>query len=398
MNMASGVEITTELMGQIMREVEKDNSIVVLPCLQVHELNEDLHGGSCISRVTVTYTRHGDTSQHTLPVIVKVQPNISLLADIAHHSSVFPREIHMFDEILPRMSALLSKALPGRHSELSAQVYYTRKTPSYLIAIEDLSPKGFKAAKRKDGLDLKHCLLALKELARFHAASVMIHRDDKRLFTVFDKYIFLEPGLNEFTNKVYGRLIPIICQAIESWPEFGRSWADGVQHRYKMLIEDLKHVWKRDDNGFNVLNHGDFGVHNVMYRYSESSGEVEDIMFVDFQGCSYNSPVLDLIQFIFGSANIDVKANHIDTLLKEYHVELMATLEALGAPQHQTITLSHLISEFDSKMIYGFFYTVCFVPILSIDASTIPGFNIQDFFSINEMEFIIFGQLLQIHI
>ncbi|KAJ8871989.1 hypothetical protein PR048_028329 [Dryococelus australis] len=301
--MISSGEITVELMQEMLREVEKDDTIMVLPFLYVHELNEDLHGGSCLSRV-----------------------KNSVSADTVQQSSQFVREIQMFDEILPRMSVLLARALPGQQADFHAQVYYTRKNPTYLIAIDDLCPKGFKASK------------------------------------LFYKHAFQEDGFAEVMNMMSGK-------------------ADQVRHRYNNLYEELQSVWKRDDNGFNVLNHGDFGKHNVMYRHSEPSGDVEAIMLVDFQCCSYNSPVLDLHQFIFSSASEEVIANHIDTLLREYHAELTATLAALGAPRELSITLTRLRDEFDSKMLYAFFYATCLCPLLSIDTETCPGLTPEQLFS-----------------
>ncbi|XP_063224860.1 uncharacterized protein LOC134532360 [Bacillus rossius redtenbacheri] len=371
--MGSTADITVELMQQMLREVEKDNTIVVLPCLEVNELNEDLHAGSCLIRVTVKYTRRGDVYQHSLSLIVKLTPNISVTKDLFKDLDIFIREIQMFDEILPRMSHLLSQALLERHTELSARVYYTRKSPNYLIAIEDLAPKGFKSHNRKNGLDLKHSLLAFRALARFHAASVKIRHEDKSLFAVLDKHLFAGEKVKAIMKKMFDNFAAIIPQEVESWPEFGTVWADRLRKRYQTLFEDVMTLLQRDDTAFNVLNHGDCGIHNIMYRYSESSGEVEAVMLVDFQGCSYNSPVLDLHYFIFSSVSDDVRANHIDTLLREYHSELTATLEALGTPPELNISLTDLLKEFDENMAYGLYCATCLLPILTIDLSSSSG-------------------------
>ncbi|KAJ8881627.1 hypothetical protein PR048_018113 [Dryococelus australis] len=372
-------EVTVELMQQILRKVENDNTITVLPCLQVDELNKDLHGGSCMSRVTVTYTKGGDQSQHMISLVVKVIPKIPSLTEVVSKSTMFPREIQMFDKILPRMAHLLRKAIPDNHYDFFAQMYYTRKSPSYFIAIEDLGPKCFKAPRRKNGLDLIHCQLVLKTLARFHAASVIIHNEDKNSFTLFNEYAFQEEIVNKTVIEIGFGIFAVVRKALESWPEFGPSWADRLRNRCKTLQEDLYAIWKRDENAFNVLNHGDFGLHNLMFRHSES-GEVEAIMMVDFQCCSYNSPVLDIHQFLFSSAVDEVRAHHIEALLREYHAELTATLEALGAPKEQTISLPQLLQEFENKMLYAFFYTVCLLPLSSSDNDI--GLSSDEIFSI----------------
>ncbi|XP_063222187.1 uncharacterized protein LOC134530858 isoform X2 [Bacillus rossius redtenbacheri] len=377
--MESSDEITVELMQEIMREVEKDNTLTVLPSLLVDELNKELHGGSCLSRVTVNFSRGEDKSQQTISLIVKVLPNIAVMSEAVRNSSMFPREIQMFDEILPRMSNLLKSALAGDHTEFFARVYYTRKSPNFLIAIEDLAPKGFKAQKRKYGLDLKHCQLAFKMIARFHAASVVINRRDKDLLAVFDKYSFTEEALKKPMTEIASRVWLALYKLVESWDDFGPSWSNRLRKCCEKMQENLLTLWTRDDAAFNVLDHGDFGVHNTMFRYSES-GEVEAVMLVDIQCCSYNSPVLDLIQFLFSSASEEVKTNHIDVLLQEYHAELVSTLESLGATDLHIISLSQLVQEFESKMLMGLFYTVTFLPLLSLDSDS--GFTAEDFFKI----------------
>ncbi|XP_063224896.1 uncharacterized protein LOC134532391 [Bacillus rossius redtenbacheri] len=378
--MGSTADITVELVQQMLRHVEKDNSIVVLPCLEVNELNEDHHAGSCTCRVTAKYTRCEDTSQNSLSLIVKLAPNLTLTKDLFKVTNLFLREIQMFDEILPRMSTLLSQALPERHTELSARVYFTRKSPSYLIAIEDLAPKGFKSHKRKDGVDLKHSLLAFRALARFHAASVKIRHEDKSLFAVFDTHFMLDGKVDGLLRKMFDNVATVIPQLVQSWPEFGSTWANRLRKRYQTLFEEMIALFHRDDTGFNVLNHGDFGINNVMYRYSEFSREVEEFKLLDFQCCFYNSPVFDLHNFIFTSVSDDVRENHIDTLLKEYHSELTATMKALGTPPEQMISLSDLLEEFDKKLAYGLYCSTTFLLLFNIDLSSISGQSNENVF------------------
>lgn len=44
-----------------------------------------------------------------------------------------------------------------------------------VLILEDLTPLGYKMFQRHIGFDLNHCLLALKTISKFHAASLVVH-------------------------------------------------------------------------------------------------------------------------------------------------------------------------------------------------------------------------------
>jgi hypothetical protein len=67
--------------------------------------------------------------------------------------------------------------------------------------LQDLCADGFKMAERRQGLDLTHCLLVMRMLARFHAASVVLHDREPHELSVYDKIFFSETGTREGFDK-----------------------------------------------------------------------------------------------------------------------------------------------------------------------------------------------------
>lgn len=60
-------------------------------------------------------------------------------------------------------------------TKLSGKCLYTQyDNPLAMLVIEDLAPLGFRMADREAGLDLQHCILAIRGLAKFHASSVAV--------------------------------------------------------------------------------------------------------------------------------------------------------------------------------------------------------------------------------
>ena len=74
----------------------------------------------------------------------------------------------MMSNTLSKMNTFL-----GPDEKLNGRGLYTQENPPLLV-IEDLAPLGFRMADRQAGLDLNHCLLAIRGLARFHASSVAL--------------------------------------------------------------------------------------------------------------------------------------------------------------------------------------------------------------------------------
>ena len=74
-------------------------------------------------------------------------------------------------------------------------------------------------AERRQGLDLAHCLLTVRLLAKFHAASVVLHDQDPESMSIYDQSFFSEPvvleGSRDFVSGMYHRLqMSLLTQAI----------------------------------------------------------------------------------------------------------------------------------------------------------------------------------------
>jgi hypothetical protein len=71
------------------------------------------------------------------------------------------------------------------------------------IVLEDLCTEGFKMAERRQGLDLAHCLLIMRRVARFHAASVVLHDQDPESMAIYDQSFYSEPVIRENSRKFF---------------------------------------------------------------------------------------------------------------------------------------------------------------------------------------------------
>lgn len=82
---------------------------------------------------------------------------------------IFDTEIKMMSDTLEKMNDLL-----GPENRLNGRCLHVQRGNPLFLVIEDLAPLGFRMVTPKTNLDLDHCLLAIQNLARFHASSVAV--------------------------------------------------------------------------------------------------------------------------------------------------------------------------------------------------------------------------------
>lgn len=130
-------------------------------------------------------------------------------------------------------------------------------------------------ADRTCGLDLKHCLLVMKQIGRYHGASAVLHQQKPENVLYFHEGLYgskiFETSVDFFRNGVTN-----LAQEVEKWPQYRERFSDKLlnlaDNAYKVFLDSLK----RREEEFNVLCHGDFRLNNIMFRYSEETGEVAD--------------------------------------------------------------------------------------------------------------------------
>ncbi|KAH8383447.1 hypothetical protein KR009_008708, partial [Drosophila setifemur] len=249
--------------------------------------------------------------------IVKV--NIQVEAINFSDFNLFPKEIEMYSKYLPAFEQIYNDS--GVPVTFGAKFFRLKKDVDveYLI-LENLQSKGFKMCDRMKGLDLEHSKDSLKKLAQWHAASLKY----KELNGPYPpKY---QQGM--FTKKTADAFKSLFSQSKNSFLKVVEKF-DGVQeylHKLPSILDS--HVDKMvedaeiNEDDFNVLNHGDAWLNNIMFKY-DSEGRLEETFLIDHQVSKYGSPAQDLYYFIMSSTQLDIKVDQFDYLIKWYHENLV---------------------------------------------------------------------------
>ncbi|KAL0100715.1 hypothetical protein PUN28_019239 [Cardiocondyla obscurior] len=342
---------------KILRKSEGDNSIQVIDIFSKPATAKGDNYTSDMIRITVEFSR--DQGGHKITekksIIAKVSPlNEGVRQDLVEQSGIFDVEISMMSHTLNKMNELL-----GPKHLVSAKGLHAQKNPTLLI-IEDLAPLGFRMADRLSGLDLTHSIMALHGLARFHAASVALCEKEPKQKEMYAKGMFSE-GQPQDLQNFFVMGVKALGDEVATWP--------GMEKYAEKILKLSDHIYKIgtdankfSEHDFNVINHGDFWVNNMLFKYDSDGKPIQHIC-VDFQLCLYTSPAIDLLYFLSTSPSPDVIENKKSVLLNEYLSTLSATMKQLGC-KTQPPTMEKLNAMLKERASYGMIASFTVLPIV----------------------------------
>ncbi|KAJ9582753.1 hypothetical protein L9F63_022898 [Diploptera punctata] len=303
------------------------------------------HYGSEMYRATVKTKENGKNEEISL--IVKCNHQEGEMSKILEDCDVFRAEAKTFTDVHVLISKLLQKAFPDSYQPIAANCIYTQELPTAIV-LDDLKKQGFKLASVTHGLDLKHCLLVMRKIAQYHACSVVLRHQDPSRFEAFKEYLLKNgrAGMSGFFTNV----MKSMRNEVESWDD-GENYLDALKTLEIKTLDRWINAVLREDDGYNVLIHGDLWMNNMMFRYSEKQ-DVQEVRFVDFQLSYITSPAIDLQYFINSSASPEVITNDYQLMIDEYYNTLCDTFKRLG---HEELQPSRdvLNAELEKKKVFG---------------------------------------------
>ncbi|XP_067005872.2 uncharacterized protein [Anabrus simplex] len=294
-------------------------------------------------------------------VVIKCQPQGEKIKEFVKNSGIFKIETNMLTKTLPAMHKLLNEVRPGKYQPFYAECLYHGNDPVPFLVLEDLRQSGFTLARRQQGVDLAHCSLALRTLARFHASSLALLEQDPTAMECYSA-IFSEDVAGMLAS-FFENSLQIFTEVVSKWQGF-EKYACALSKLKGKVYNRVAELFTRKADNFNVLLHGDPWTNNMMFKYSGCVPE--DIRLVDYQTCTYSCVALDVLYFLYACPSEEVRIQHMDSLIQKYHSTLLETLDLLNVTEH-SISLEQLNSTLDEFMFYGLMASVCVMPIVLSD-------------------------------
>lgn len=214
-----------------------------------------------------TYSTNG--KDITKSFIIKVEHyEEGFKKEMMAEAALFETEILMYTQTIPEMERLIKEVDPNE--SIAPPVSYSNLKPYKIIFIDDISPEFFMAEKP---LDFEQSLVVFEKIATFHALSFFMGEDHEPMKNY--KYGFVGDHL----EKGSAFLVQTMMQVARNVAEWGGQMKVAGEKLLALestLFAKLRKIFNKNDS-YNVLNHGDFHIKNILFRnqaeYAKSGDE-----------------------------------------------------------------------------------------------------------------------------
>ncbi|XP_046389745.1 uncharacterized protein LOC124158618 [Ischnura elegans] len=252
-------------------------------------------------------------------------------------AKLFHRECVAYTCLAPMMN----DALPHNLSIPYPRCYFSRDTVNpeitpvpgsaeeEIIILEDVSFRGCEFREGFPTMDLHHCRVVMRSLARLHAASILYeHRRRPSPDESLGPRSFLDdlwkPGIARSYAQSCSRTVATASACL--WPEeFGNGRDAEVFSAMVKAWDLLFDAGTAFPQYSNIMCHGDTWTNNILFSYEETEGGCKvpvDCVFVDLQIVQYVPPVTDILVFLHIGTRREFRERHTKSLLELYHKTL----------------------------------------------------------------------------
>ncbi|XP_076066643.1 uncharacterized protein LOC143040008 [Oratosquilla oratoria] len=338
--------------------------------LQSYEVKDFTKKGdnymSVVTSVLVHYRKGGKDLD--VSYVVKLNPQRSFAAMSNALTEIFTKESGFYADVCPVLNKQLR--LAGLPDLRVAKCPFTHlKRGEEALFMEDLRARAFKMVDRREGLDEKHCVLLLKELARLHGSSILYK--EKENVVLLEKFPFL---IDFWLREEYSRDHPeeeasmnkLFAQCIESTIQVASQVGgyDKLVDYLKSIKDTATDIFKdevKNKEPYLAVGHGDCWVNNVLFRYDKRGNPVE-VMLVDLQIVRSASPTIDLNYLFYTSLAGADRQKNLDKYLESYYSSLKDVLRAGGV--EVPFSLEELKCDYKSHNMFGFLSAMFILPII----------------------------------
>ncbi|XP_037923535.1 uncharacterized protein LOC119659490 [Hermetia illucens] len=193
----------------------------------------------------------------------------------------------MYSEVLNECGKILKNA--GYNSLLAAKMIYQSTEPQKVIVFEDLKELGYFMFPRIIPTE-KDTELIFSKLGQYHAATFKLaaegHKDLKRKGGVFNLGDMDNLGFFRDTFSFFKELVETLPGFEEASEKLSKISFDKIVNKCRQIVNA--------PGTYEVLNHGDYYIKNMMFK-GKNGIDLSEIVMVDFQICHWGSPSFDVV-------------------------------------------------------------------------------------------------------
>ncbi|KAH8359985.1 hypothetical protein KR093_009930 [Drosophila rubida] len=298
-----------------------DPSLKLIECKISPATAKGDHYSSIMFRVKVRYTVQQKTFDKSL--IIKTMPETDgHKKEFMGDSQMFPTEIAIYTEILPKFEEILSAA--GEKITFCARCINHSLEPHQLIVFEDLVPQKYDVIRKRPAT-IEEIKSAMGKLAKWQAVSFKLLKDNSGLFDKLQYDLSTMP--NFLDHKILTTGFPTFLEVLDNveslrkYRKYFEPIKDVIIKRWVEIIREYRE--NRQEDAYYVLCHGDFHLKNMMFKGT-------DCMLIDFQLSYIGSIANDLHYAVYLIFSPENRRHNLDELIYHYFTTFQNTLEIIG--------------------------------------------------------------------
>ncbi|XP_058815881.1 uncharacterized protein LOC131679224 isoform X3 [Topomyia yanbarensis] len=269
-----------------------------------------------------------------LSFFMKILPEqVPKLAEYVREMGCFKKEIQLYTHLIPRLQDVTIGTKP-----FAPRAYLT-KNDSLLVS-ENLQAEGYRMVKNnKSLLDYAHLEVALKSVAKLHAASLVLEERTKQPITkLYSGHLNENVYIDDDTYVRKTNLenaIKALCELIKRIDKYKHSdRLDFILEKFPQVIRKIYDFAKPSTVYRNVFNHGDLWNNNLMFKYEETTNKSRtnsdavpvDVVLVDYQFSRLAPPAYDVMSLIMISTLSTYRDQHLESWKNIYYDALRSLL------------------------------------------------------------------------
>ena len=311
--------------------------------------------------VNIKYTKDG--REETIHLIIKTYPPNTFFQQSLTITNAFGREIHAYTELTRQIKEAQpdpnNALLPAWPKFYDACFAFSAKA----VVMEDLRDTGFEITDPVKPLTYDQCILALKELAKFHALTynAKAKRGDIEQF-LWENSTLLPEIFPEF-----GPFLLLSMKNILKFLESqGKTDLMARVEKYLNTYQDIYGRYKeiiRPHGPITTIIYGDFMNINIMFKYG-SNGQAEAAKLIEPHYLIYSQPIQDVAYFIYTATDKEFRDAYLEEMLKVYYEAFTEILKSVGAEIPDGYDFDRMKKEFEEGKELGFLLACHVVPML----------------------------------